>query len=86
MFGRLSGEKAALMLFGCGTFEKLDALLLLEMPLDAWATVCCINLFSTLPEPNLLFIGEVIWGLYCPTFVLDITDFPIFGEMNFWES
>ena len=35
MFGRLSGEKAALMLFGCGTFEKLDALLLLEMPLDA---------------------------------------------------
>ena len=85
MFGRLSGEKAALMLFGGGTLEKLEALLLLEMPLDGWATVCCINRFSTLPEFNLLFIGEDIL-LYCPTFVLDITDFPIFGEMNFWES
>ena len=61
MLGRLSGEKAAFILFGGGTFEKLEFLLLLEVPLNDYVIVCCMNLFSTLPEASLLFIGEVMW-------------------------
>ena len=61
MLGRLSGENAALILFGGGTFEKFEFLLLLAVLLNYWVIVCCMNLFSTLPEASLLFIGEVIW-------------------------